>query len=101
MPDRKLFLFPELSQHIVLFCHGAKPFLVLWNHALGNVPLHRHLIAVLKMGGPIQTALFAAPVYLAFPRVQVYLIDAQIVHTEGMENIIAPLLQLPEQIPPF
>ena len=69
--------------------------------APGDIPLHSRLIAGCKVGGPIQPHLFAAAVDLTFACVKVHLIDAQVVHTEGMEHVIAPLLKLPEQVAAF
>ena len=53
------------------------------------------------MSGPVQAHPLAAAVHLAFARVEVHLVNAQVVHAEGVEHIIAPLLKLPEQIPPL
>ena len=99
--DREFLICPELSQHIIFFRHGAEPFLIPWNHIPGNIPLHSCRIAFLKIGGPIHTHRFAASVDFAFSCVEVYLIDTQVVHTEGVEHIIAPLLKLTEQVAPF
>ena len=101
VPDREFLLLSELGQHIVFLRHGAQHLLVLGDHALGDIPLHSRLIAVLEVDRPIQPYPFAVPIDLTLACIEVHLIDAQIVYAEGMEHIIAPLLELPEQIAPL
>ena len=99
--DRELFLRLELRQHIVLIRHSPEPFLISGNHVLRDIVFYSCLIAVGKMGGPIHHQLFAVSVDLTLVRVKVHLIDTNIVHTESMENIVAPFLKLTYQIAPF
>ena len=101
VPDGELFLAPEPGEHIALLCHRAEPLLVPGDHARGNIPLHSRRVALLKTGRPIHAQPFAAAVNLALARVEVHLIDAQVVHAEGVEHGIAPLLELPDQVAPL
>ena len=84
IPDREFLCTPEPGQHIAFLRHSTQTLLVPRHHILGNIPLHRRLIAVLKIGRPIHAHLSAAAVDLAVPCVEVHLIDTQIVHTEGV-----------------
>ena len=99
--DIEFLLRPELGEHIFLFYPGTQPLLVPGDHALGNIPFHCRQIAVLEVDGPIHFQPFAVPVNLAFSGIKIHLINAQIVHTEGMEHIVAPLLKLTEQVAAF
>ena len=101
IPDIELLLRPKLGQYIALPRYGAKPFLVPGNHIPGNIPVHSGLIAVFEAAGPIHRHPFAVPVYLTLTGIEIHLIDPQIVHTEGMEDIVAPLLKLTDKVPPF
>ncbi len=101
IPDGKFLLFLKLRQYIVFFCHGPKAFLIPGDHILGNVPLHCRLIAVRKVNGPIHIHPPTVSVCLTFARIKIHLIDPQIVYAEGMKNIIASLLKLADQVPPF
>ena len=99
--DKELFSLSKLRKHIVLFRHGPKPFLIPQDRAPGNVLFHGLPVALLKTDGAVPPQPMAVPVYLAFIGVEVHLIDAQIIHAEGMQNVVAALLKLPNQIPPF
>ena len=101
VPDRELLLGLEPGKHIAFLRHRAEVLLVPGNHILRDIPLHRRRIAVLKIGRPIHFHLPAAAVNLTFARVEVHLIDAQIVHAEGVEHVIAPFLKLPDQVAPL
>ena len=101
IPDIEFLLRLKLSKHIVFFRHCAEPLLVPGNHIPGNIPFHGRLISVFKMNRPIHAVSFGVPVCFAFPCVKIHLINAQIVHAEGMEHLIAPLLKLPDQVTPF
>ena len=97
--DIEFFIGLKLGQHIVPFRHGAQPVLVPGNHVPGDVPLHGRLITVLEIGGPVHAHLLAVPIDLVLACAEVHQIDAQVVHAEGVEDVIAPLLELPDQIP--
>ena len=97
----ELLLFLKLSQHIVPFRYGKKSLLIAGNHVPGNILLHSRSIPVFKTDGPIHAHLFAVPVYLTFAGVEVHLIYPQIIHAEGMENVMAALLKFTDQIAPF
>ena len=99
--NRNLLLCSELSEHILFFCHGAEPVLVPWDNILRNILLHGCLIAILKMKGPVHAYPFAVSIGFTFACVEIYLIDAQIVHAEGMENIITAILELSDQVTAF
>ncbi len=107
---------PQSENHDILFpdpVHGGKmnlqmpqPIGIILHlipgcHALRNVLFHSRLIAIHKADIPIHTHLLAVPVYLAFICIEIHLVDAQIIHTERMKHIIAPLLKLADQVPPL
>ncbi len=98
---KKLFLFSKLRKHIVFFRRRAEQFLISGNHILGYILLHCRLIAVFKTAAPVHTRPVAVPIDFALACVEIHLIDVEIVDTEGMENIVASLLQLAKQIAPF
>ena len=53
------------------------------------------------MDGPVHARLLAVTVDLTLAGFKVYLVDAQIVHAEGVEDVVAPLSKLPEQVAPL
>ncbi len=101
IPDIKLLLCPQLIHHKVFSGHGKKPLFIPRNHILGNILLHSPLIAVLEAYAPGRSHLFVVSVYLTFIRIEIQLIDAQIIHAEGMENVITLLLKFANQIAPL
>ena len=101
IPYGELFPGPELGEDIIFLRNGAQPRLIPRNYIFGDIPLHSRMIAVFEMDGPIDPHLFTVPVYLAFVCVKVYLADSQVIHAEGMEDIITSLLKLAEQVAPF
>ena len=99
--DIELILCLKPGKHIVFCSDGTEPLLVPGNYIQGYKPFHSLLIAILKIDIPIPSQPFIVPVYLAFICVEVYLINAQIIHAEGVKDIKTPLLQFTDQIPPF
>ena len=97
----ELLLCPKLRKHILLFCHGGKLFLVSGCDTPGNILSDSRLISVRKTGAPIHIHLFAVPVCLTFTRIKIYLINAQIIHAERLQDIVTALLEFPEQIALF
>ena len=101
IPDGEFFLCPKLREHILLLCHGPETLLIPGNDISGNIAFHSRLIAILKMDGPLHAGLFAVPVNLTLARVKIHLVNTKVIHTEGVENVITPLLKLSKQVPPF
>ena len=99
--DIELILCLKPGKHIVFCRDGTEPLLVPGNYIQGYKPFHSLLIAILKIDIPIPSQPFIVPVYLAFICVEVYLINAQIIHAEGVKDIKTPLLQFTDQVPPF
>ena len=99
--DGERFLGPELGEHAASFRRGPEPLLIPGDHILGDVPLHGRLIALLEMGGPVHAGLPAAAVDLARAGVQVHLEDAQVVHAEGVKDVVAPVLEHAEEVAPL
>ena len=101
IPDIKLILCPKLRKYIIFFRHSVKTLLIPGNHTPGNILLHGRLITVFKPEGPVHAQPFVIPIDLTPACIEVHLTNPQIVHAEGMEHIMAPLLKLPDQIPTF
>ena len=99
--DKKLFLGLKLGEHIVLFGHGQNPLPVPGEHKLGDIPLHSRRVARLKITGPVHGHLFAVPVHLVFAGVKADLVDAQVVHAKGVEDVVTALLKLADQVAPL
>ena len=98
---RKLFLCLKLRQHMFFLCHGSKPFLILRCHTSGNIPLHRRLIAIPEMNFPVHPYPLTVPIDLTFSRVEIYLIDPQVIHTKRVQYIVAALLKFPKHVAPL
>jgi len=96
IPDGEFFLRLKLTEYIAPCGNGAETLLVPGDYVLGNIPVHGRLIAFLKASGPIDACLFTAAVGLTFACVKIYLINAKVVHAEGVEYIVAALLKHPE-----
>ena len=100
-PDIEFLLRSKLRQYMLLLRHGPEPFLISGNHIPGNIALHSRLITILKIDGQIHAPLFTVTVYHIFSRIEIDLINPQIVHTERLEHVVTPFLKLPDQITPF
>ena len=98
--DIEFLLRLQLRQDVLFFRHHAEPLLVPGRHIPGDVAFHGRLITIREIDGLVLPPEFVLPVNPACVRGKVRLIDAQIVHVEGIEDIMAALLKLPDQVAP-